>query len=186
MKLETYLSPNCSELGLMITDGVPDEELLVETIKELRGMKLDVRLKLDTFALNKPAKFVDNVPPKALALLLLKTDDGEELTQVNKLRLIKELRELNMTESAIKKFLSCSSFYTVVVAKDKAEVNIYLRDGCSGEDGILFETGDCDNKDFPLLKKLEDHYGRDVYTIDGGHDEGEGGYKEFAAKHSEE
>lgn len=186
MKLETYLSPNCSELGLMITEGKPDEATLESVIRELRAMKLKVSLKMNL--LSDKATYLEKLPEKALALLMLRKDgDGSDLTNVDKLRLMKDLRSLNVSEADITRFLQeSSSYFNVTVIDGKSEVTIYTRDGCSGEDGILFTTGDSDNKDFPLLKKLEDAYGKEVYTIDGGHDEGEGGYKEFAAKHSED
>jgi hypothetical protein len=170
----------------MITEGKVKEADLVDTINELRGMKLAVNLKLQQFDFNKPAKYIEKVPPRALALILMKNSGDNDMTQVDKLRLMNELRKLHMDEHDIKKLIESSGWTEVAVVDRKSEVSIYIRDGCSGQDGILFEISDSDNKDFPLLKKLEDAYGKEVYTIDGGHDEGEGGYQEYAAKQTEE
>jgi hypothetical protein len=33
-------------------------------------------------------------------------------------------------------------------------------------------ASDCEEKAFPIIKKLQDEFGGEVYAVDGGHDDG--------------
>jgi hypothetical protein len=175
MQIENHLQPNCSEIVLMISNRT-DTSAIENVIKTIKTLKLDVGIRswdgMKTNTLN----------PKALALLMKKDDDKRghrNLTNVDKLQLIGELRAHGMPEADISTLLKevKDGVYTYVM-DGKNNVYFRLSDGY-GNDGICVMTGDCDRETFPILKKLQDEFGCDPYTVDGGHEDA---WNEFIAK----
>jgi hypothetical protein len=143
-----------------------DTSAIENVIKTIKTLKLDVGIHcwdgMKTSTLN----------PKALALLMKKNDDsGGNLTNVDKLQLVGELRARGMPEADISTLLKeVKDGVNMSVIDDKNNVYFRLSDGY-GSDGICVMTGDCDNETFPIFKKLQDEFGGDVYAVDGGHED---------------
>jgi hypothetical protein len=175
MKIENYLQPNCSDLVLMLTG--PDErsqDVIVSVIKRIQKLKLDIGI--GDWEGQKPSA----LNPETLALIMkIKENEDSGLTNIDKLMLVKELRKKGMPESDINTFLSeVKEDLYLYVMQGKNSVYFHLSDGY-GNDGICVAVGDCELSSFPILKKLRDEFGSDVYPVDGGHT---GNWEEFLGK----
>ena len=84
-----------------------------------------------------------------------------------------------MKDADINKIIQHTGWHQIVVSDGNGDATIHTSDPCSNQEGILFEIGDCEHENFPLMKKLEDYYNSEVYTIDGGHDDI---YQEYLGK----
>jgi hypothetical protein len=176
MKIETYFSPNCSELGLMITQGVSRENLR-DALEELRKHKIEIQVEFADMELK-------NISTAAKIDLIL-LQNARNLTNVDRIMLADNMRKLAVPEPVVKKLLDAGDDYFDVsahVLHGKSSVSLLPQDYCNGDEGILFQIGDGDRDDFPLLYKLLEIFGGEVYTIDGGHSGGEGGWEEYQAE----
>lgn len=178
MQIEMHLQPNCSDLVLMLS-GRRDTTIIKDTIKRIRSLKVDIGIG----DYNK--QNVSQMDEEEFALIMKLNEDngGDCLTNVDRLQLIGKLRKKGMSEEKIKQFLKDSKegLYTYVM-KGKAEVSLRLSDGY-GSDGICVMTGDCEESTFPILKKLQDEFAGEVYSVDGGHIDN---WEEFIGKENED
>jgi hypothetical protein len=159
----------------MVTDK---EDVKVEVLEEMidKIKKLGFQFAIGDW--NK--KRIYKLSSRALSVLMERLErNNDSLTNMDKLSVVKELRDAGVSEIDVKEFLDSTSDYFSVSVKDgEADVYFRLGDGYGGE-GICFMTGDCDNETFPMLKKLMDKFGGEVYSVDGGH---ESNWNEFLGK----
>ena len=174
MKIETFLTPNCSELGLQIRQDGTESNLqeVIEKIQKTKGMKVSIDGFERKYNWNTPDHKAKNISQtkssRIMALLLKRRHDNDkgELNGVDQLMLIRELKAIDPKIDITN--LDFENMYLTVEYK-KSAVSLQIGDCCGGGEDITFHTGDCDEENFPLMSKLESMFGGEIYGIDGGH-----------------
>jgi len=173
MKIETHISPNCSELGLLIKDSGVTKEDILDVMTQIRKAHLKVTTDLDVWG---------GIPTNDT--LMAEIIMGKKISVTAKMMLIQAMKKKKIPQQKITTFLQDlreECFY-IGISGNGGAVDLRTSDGCSIDDALLFETGDYEEENFPLLKKLEDIFGGEIYSIDGGHTDA---YEKWCGEHDE-
>lgn len=167
MKIEKYLSPNCSELCFAVHTSDSQSDLL-DFLDTLKANKIDVSM--DGF---------DATLPSDITALLMKQRD---LDNVRKLQLTGMLRKKKVSDEDIAyiiKAIGENEHAYFSVCDKTGSASLILDDGLGTSGCPIFMISDSDADAFPLLYKLESLFNGEIYGHDGGHTDG---YEEYKNK----